>query len=111
MASRTRSVCDNSKPELRLSQLRRPRARHVLDHSGQVQNQNHPSVAKNGGAGNQIGLESVVVQSFDDQFFFTFQRVDNQSVLPLAYRNDQHKELGVAFAFATGRPSRSNGST
>ena len=96
MARRMRSVCVEQQAGIRLSRFLRPPARHVLHHRGQVEDQHHASVAQDRSAGDQIGRERLVVQCLDDQFFFAFQRVDNQAVLPLADHDDQHKELGLA---------------
>jgi hypothetical protein len=58
----------------------------VLHHRRQIQDQHHLPISENGSAVDQIGGESLVIQSLDHQFFFAFQRIDDQSIFLFARR-------------------------
>src|ERR1700683_1743012 len=71
----------------------RTRARDMFHNREQIQDQYNFSIAKNGSAVYQVGRESVVIQSLDDQLFFAFQSVDSQTVLILNDGNYQDEQL------------------
>src|SRR5215469_1617063 len=85
-----------------LARLLRPGAGDVLDNSGQIKDKNDAAVAQDRGAGNKIGQEGLIVERFDDQFFFTFERVDDKSVFLFCDRDHEHEEFAFAVSVGSG---------
>ena len=63
----------------------------ALDDGGEIEDQDDTSITQNRGAADQVGRDRVVVQSLDDQFFFSFESVNDQAEFALAGADDEYE--------------------
>jgi hypothetical protein len=77
-----------------LASLRRPRLAVTLHHGGNVEDQDYPPIAQDGGAADQVGCDTLVIEGLDDQFFFAFQAVHDQTEFAISRRNYENEDLG-----------------
>ena len=85
----------------------------MFDDCREVENQDHSAVSHDRGPAYEVRRDGMVVERFDNKFFFTLERVDNQPELSFRNGDDQHEEF-FGSGFGTdrhGRPKRTRGRT
>ena len=65
----------------------------MFDDCGKVENQDHSAISHDRGSAYEVGRDGMVVERFDNKFFFTFERVDNQPELSFRNGDDQDEEF------------------